>query len=158
MNTTTLHYTQSGLDNVFLHNMPAIKDDAGDEVCTIPAMGLLHKAIAESIIQQPGTLTPKELRFLRTELGMTQNQLATIFGKDEQTVRRWEAGERGIPKAEETLLRLITKEQLDLGIEMSVEEANEAVVDDLIHAKRHNIARVHDNDQMSYKPQLQEAA
>ena len=41
---------------------------------------------------------PDEVRIWRHQHGLTQKQSAGIVGVDERTWRRWENGERGIPK------------------------------------------------------------
>ena len=63
----------------------------------------LHKAIAAGIIKHASSISPKELRFLRTEIGMTQAELAMIVKKDHQTVGRWERGETIIDQNAEAL-------------------------------------------------------
>ncbi|HYW33587.1 MAG TPA: transcriptional regulator, partial [Candidatus Bathyarchaeia archaeon] len=63
-------YTECGLDNVELHNVDPVVDDAGDEVYEIPNLLGLHKVIAHCIVTSKTGLTPKELRFLRTEMGL----------------------------------------------------------------------------------------
>lgn len=86
-------YTECGLDNVIVHEMNVIVDDAGDEVYCVPNIMLLHKVIAHCIITRSHGIRPEELRFLRTEIGLTQAELAQIVKKDHQTIGRWERGE-----------------------------------------------------------------
>lgn len=47
-------------------------------------------------------MTPKELKQIRTSLGLTQAQLAKRVGLDKkysfQTVSRWERGKEGVPE------------------------------------------------------------
>ena len=79
-------YTECGLNSVMISGLTPQIDDAGDEVVIIPNVNVLHRAIAESIVQHPNSISGPELRFLRTELGMTQSQLAQLVHKDAQTI------------------------------------------------------------------------
>ena len=74
------HYTESGLDNVYIYNMPVVKDVNGEEVIYIQKINLLHKAIAEGLIKKAGLLKGKEIRFLRSEMGYSQKQLSELLG------------------------------------------------------------------------------
>ena len=71
---TPYQYTACGLDNVYLEKMNVVQDDAGEKF--IPAIGELHRVIAEGIITAP-SMTGKEIRFLRTEMGQNQDELAS---------------------------------------------------------------------------------
>jgi transcriptional regulator with XRE-family HTH domain len=117
----TYRYTECGLDNVVIHGMSIIKDDAGNEVYELPNVNGLHKVIAHAIVTTGHGLTPNELRFLRTEMGMTQSELAVLVKKDHQTVGRWERGEVPIDPNAEVVIRLHAAEKLDLNLSESVE-------------------------------------
>lgn len=119
-------YTECGLDNVFIEGMSPCVDDDGDEVYCIPNMIGLHKAITLAIIGQNGAINGKELRFLRTEIGLTQAELAKIVHRDTQTVGRWERNETPIEPAAEALIRLLVKEKVGSGTEdISVADISE---------------------------------
>lgn len=113
-------YTECGLDNVFLRDLPICEDKAGQETVTIPYINQLHKVIRLGLALKETGLDPKELRFLRTELGQTQAELAEVVHKDAQTIGRWERGETPIDGTAETLVRLMTLEVL--GQKVSVRE------------------------------------
>ena len=115
-------YTECGLDNVTIKNMPVVIDDAGDEMYEIRNILGLHKVIAACIIRHPHSISPNELRFLRTEMGMTQAELAAIVKKDHQTVGRWERGEKPIDQNAEVLIRLLCAERLELPRDGTIEE------------------------------------
>ena len=125
---TAYRYRESGLRNVFIHNMEMTVDAAGDEVVAITNIYGLHRAIASSIVEHPNAIAPDELRFLRSEMGLTQEALATLLNKDEQTIARWEKGKTAIDPNAEALLRLITVERLSLDVEMSAQEAASRVL------------------------------
>ena len=109
---TTYHYTECGLDHVFIKVDVIEADDAGNRVFRFPAINRLHKAIAECIIESDGLLDGKEIRFLRTEMGMTQAELARLLDRDGQTVARWEKGEKDVDRAQDALIRQLAAERI----------------------------------------------
>ena len=115
-------YSASGLDNVIIRNMEVVVDDAGEEVYAIPNIVGLHKMIAYAIIRKKHGLTHAELRFLRTEMGLTQAQLAQIVKLDHQTIGRWERGETPIDQNAEFVVRMVAAEALEINPELSPRE------------------------------------
>lgn len=115
-------YTECGLENVLISGMNVVVDDAGEEVYRIPNVVGLHKCIAHCIVTAEQGIGPKELRFLRTEMGLTQSELAALVRKDGQTVGRWERGEFPIDETAELVIRLAAAESLELDLELSVAE------------------------------------
>jgi DNA-binding transcriptional regulator YiaG len=109
----TRRYDECGLDNVVLQGLPACKDDHGEDVITIPNVNLLHKVLAAAVAAKPTGLVGKEIRFLRTEMGMTQAELGALVGRDAQTVGRWERGEHPIEQAFEMILRARALESVE---------------------------------------------
>ena len=67
-------------------------------------------------------MTGKELRFLRTELGLTQAELAALVHRDHQSIGRWERGECPMEGAAEALVRLLSIERLGLAPATGLEE------------------------------------
>jgi DNA-binding transcriptional regulator YiaG len=115
-------YTECGLENVIIHGMNIVIDDAGEEVYCIPNILGLHKVIAHCIITRTHGIKPEELRFLRTEIGLTQAELAELVKKDHQTIGRWERGERPIDQNAEYVIRTIAAERLSIDPKMTCEE------------------------------------
>lgn len=113
------HYTESGLDNVYLHNINIVHDSKGEEVVYIPKVNQLHQVIAQGIINKAGIINGKELRFLRTEIGLKQAELSSQLGKEAQAVGRWERGECPIDKTTDTLIRIIAAAFLGLKIDLT---------------------------------------
>lgn len=105
MTSIDYRYDECGLDNVILSGLTVVKDDDGDDVITIPHIGALHRLLVSMVASKPSGLEPKEVRFLRTELGMTQAELAELVGRDAQTVGRWERGENPVDRAAEVVIR-----------------------------------------------------
>jgi transcriptional regulator with XRE-family HTH domain len=116
-------YRECGLDNVIIGGMVPCHDDDGDAVCTIPNVPGLHKAIASGIVTHEAGINGKELRFLRTEMGMTQAELAKVVHHDAQSVGRWERNENPIDPTAEALIRLLAIQRLELDVaESTIEE------------------------------------
>ncbi len=120
--TARYHYTACGLDNVYIEGVEIVRDDHGEEVVKIPRIGVLHRLIAKALIDKRGPLDGRELRFLRTEMGMTQAGLAEILHVDAQTVGRWERGETPVQATADTLVRKLAAERLDIDPRVPVEE------------------------------------
>ncbi|HEV2629526.1 MAG TPA: helix-turn-helix transcriptional regulator [Pseudolabrys sp.] len=107
------HYKECGLDNVMVEGIPC-QDDDGDEVVTIHNIAGLHHTIAEAIVAHKAGISGKELRFLRTEMGMTQAELAKVVHHDTQSIGRWERGEIPIEPNADAIIRLLAVERLNL--------------------------------------------
>lgn len=140
-------YTECGLDNVFIEGMNVVEDHAGEETVTIPAIGLLHQVIAEGIVTLSSKMSGKELRFLRTEMGMTQEKLAEVLKVTTLTVSRWEREESPIKDAAEMLIRLMAVKRLKLDSEMDVDDVSEKVT----LSVRTDPIRIDGSDPMQYQ-------
>ena len=99
------HYTESGLDTVFLANGFRFVNSSGGRQVIIEDIDGLHTAIGVALATQNQRLSGKEVRFLRSELLLSQAMLAKIFGVKELTVIRWEKVGATITHASEILLR-----------------------------------------------------
>ena len=109
---TGYQYTECGLDNVCLEKMDIEQHQDGEETVSIPRLGELHRVIAEGIISAPYIITGKEVRFLRTEMGLNQGGLADALKVERLTVSRWERGENPINDAAEMALRMLVAKRL----------------------------------------------
>ncbi len=115
-------YTDCGLDNIFIAGVTFVSDDAGNEVIRIPNVNGLHRAIATGIVIRKNMMNGREMRFLRSEMGMTQAELAAMIHREPLTISRWERGETDIDANAETLVRLHAIERLKLNVEDGVSE------------------------------------
>lgn len=122
----TYHYTECGLTNVVLVDVDLACDDAGEECVTLPNILGLHRAIAEGIVNAECGISGRELRFLRTEMGLTQAELADVLHKERVTITRWESGSDIDPNAE-TVIRLLACERLGLNAKPIAEMASWSV-------------------------------
>src|SRR3546814_6244956 len=67
------HYTESGLRNVWLANGYKIRNVGGEEAVAIHDVDELHRTIGRNLARK-SRLTGAELRFLRKEMGLSQNR------------------------------------------------------------------------------------
>lgn len=120
-----LHYTMCGLDDVFLQNgYKRYLTPEGSGVAVANLDGL-HRAIGLHIVARKILLSGKEIRFLRTQMDLTQSELARLIGCDTQQIARYEKGENRIPGPADRLLRMIYRNILDG--EIAVREILEAL-------------------------------
>ncbi|NSX54600.1 helix-turn-helix transcriptional regulator [Parasulfitobacter algicola] len=115
-------YIESGLDNVYINGLSPVVDDDGDEVITVPYIAGLHVEIARGIVTRDGQISGRELRFLRTEMGMTQAELAAKVNADAQTIGRWERDEYDIDPTAETVIRRLAGEKLIDAFDQSIDQ------------------------------------
>lgn len=102
-----LHYTECGLDDVYLVSGYEIEKTPYGEGLTIKNLDQLHKAIGCYLAQRKKTLSGKELRFLRKQMNLTQSELGSLTGLSSQQVARWEKGESEISGPADVLVRAL---------------------------------------------------
>ena len=112
--TNLLHYTDCGLDYVYLANGFSWHDTEYGPAYSIDNADGLHRAIARSVVLSKARLRGQEVRFLRAMLELSQESLALPLGGTRVTVARWEGEpDTPIPKPSDRLLRLIYARHLD---------------------------------------------
>jgi transcriptional regulator with XRE-family HTH domain len=102
-----LHYTACGLDDVYLVNGFTREQIDGEDAVTIEDMDGLWNAIGLSLVCGRKALAPKEVRFLRSHMELTQAELGDMLRVTDQTVARWEKGETPISGPADLLLRVL---------------------------------------------------
>jgi len=103
-----LHYTASGLDDIYLVNGFTRETIDDDEYVTIADLDGLWKAIGFYLVTTRKTLAPKDIRFLRDRMDMTQAELGQLLRVSDQTVARWEKGEtKLVPGPADWMLRVL---------------------------------------------------
>jgi DNA-binding transcriptional regulator YiaG len=94
--TELYRYTECGLPNVWLRGVETHETPYGPGTA-IPGIENLHRVIGLAIAESNRQMTGAEVRFLRTELDLSQRMLAALLDVRENTLRRWELGETRIP-------------------------------------------------------------
>lgn len=113
------HYVECGLSNVWLSNGYQKEETTYGEVVSIHDVSGLHKAIGMNMIKTRSSLNADEVRFLRTEMDLSQVQLAQMLDVAESTVRNWESARVScIPGPSDRLLRLLYAEFVEEGTEI----------------------------------------
>lgn len=107
------HYTACGLPNVWIEGIRVVDDD-GEETVRIPNIHGLHRLLAQAVVGANGRLTGAEMRFLRSEMGMTQTELAQLIHRKRLTVSRWEREESTVDGAADTLIRIFATHRLGI--------------------------------------------
>jgi putative transcriptional regulator len=101
------HYTESGLDNIWLESGFEITNHRHyGELVSIEDVHGLHRAIGQWLIGQPRKLTGAEFKFLRVELDLAQRALGDVLGVTEQAIAKWEKA-RAKPVANTAAERLL---------------------------------------------------
>jgi hypothetical protein len=110
------HYTESGLDNVWLAPSGVKRRTFGEygEAIAIHDEEALWNLIGRSIANQDSRIVGQELKFLRTLLDWTQTNLGKRLGYiDGQIVAKWEkARHTPVPVAADTFIRAAYREKI----------------------------------------------
>ncbi len=107
------HYTECGLDNVYLANGYDIIESPRGRQVVISDIDGLHSAIGRFLIDEKKDFDGNEIRFLRHEMVMSQALLARLLDVSEQAINRWERGKSNINKPAEALIRFLYAEHLN---------------------------------------------
>ena len=101
------HFEMIGLSNYWLAPELVVRQEVnGEMTCSFPEFDNISAAIGLHLCDLPRLLGPKEVRWMRHELGHTQEKLGTILGYgDRQCVAKAESetGKRLSPSADELL-------------------------------------------------------
>lgn len=102
------HYTECGLDNVWLLSGYDVQDfGSRGQGVSVRRERELWKVLASGIVGQDAPITGQEFRFIRGLLDLTQAAAGRRLGhKDHQTVLRWEKNRHApVPLAADVLVR-----------------------------------------------------
>jgi DNA-binding transcriptional regulator YiaG len=103
-----------GLETVVLDRAPVLKcDSCGHLMFEGRVVDAIMRELAAFIIRQGDELQPREVRFLRELMTMTQGELATRLGIQRATVNRWERGEESVRTIQSLALRTLAAWSLD---------------------------------------------
>lgn len=109
---TRHHYVECGLDNVYISGADFVTEIDGEECLSIPQIGLLHTIILIAIVLHEHAMSPAELRFLRIELGLTQDQLAVLLHCDPNKIEQWENGSEPLDRRSELVIRQLVVDRV----------------------------------------------
>lgn len=102
------HYTESGLDNIYLHGLLQYRcTECGEMGAEIPMIKALHRLIAKEIVCKREFLAGDDVRFLRKELSMKSKEMADALAIEPETYSRWENGKQSVASCHDRQLRLI---------------------------------------------------
>lgn len=101
------HYTESGLENVYISGIEICTCSCGEKIVSVPRVSALHDLIGIRIVKKNASLSGREIRFLRKNIGLTGTKLAEIIGVDNATISRWEKGGQFPEPPNDRLLRLV---------------------------------------------------
>lgn len=139
------HYTECGLDNVYLLNGFEFTATPYGRGVSIHDVDGLHAAIGMKLAEQTSTLEGKEVRFLRHELDLSQKILAGLLAVDEQSVARWEKGKTKIPGPAQRLLSSVYREMIT-GDSKITENLEKLSALDAEYHRLMTLARSHDEE------------
>lgn len=100
------HYTECGLDNVWLADGYHVIETPYGEAVSVDNARELHRTIALDLVNNTPQLSGQQFRFLRDQLDLTQPALAKLFGNNAQTIARWEKSP-AVPPLANQLIRQI---------------------------------------------------
>lgn len=87
------HFSQSGLDYVYLVGVAHVEcPTCDDRVAAIPNQMRLLELIGLLVVAKGAPLDARDLRYLRTLMDWTQEEMARHVGVSRLTVTRWEQG------------------------------------------------------------------
>ena len=132
--TKYLQYTACGLENVWLANGYKVKTTRYGDAVAVNDVDGLHKLIAQTLIDKPGRLTGKEFRFLRTQLGLSQEALGVMLDFSENAVSLWERKDT-VPAACDQWLRMSVLAKLEGNAKLADAIARTHTVHKLIYQK-----------------------
>lgn len=137
----THHYVESGLHNVYLHNVEFRHcPTCGEDAIVIPTVERLHEQIAQRLIARTSRLAPEEVRFLRKHMGYSTIDFAAQMDVRRETVSRWETGALFMSPMAERLLRLLVAQRTRF-VDYPLERLTASVLDAGASAPAHLVIR-----------------
>jgi putative zinc finger/helix-turn-helix YgiT family protein len=87
----THRFKESGLDNVILDGVKHYRcGECGESIYDYGDLNQLNRVIAETLLRKDGTLSGKEIRYLRSYVGYSSEMFAKILGYDKTSWSRIE--------------------------------------------------------------------
>lgn len=101
------HYKACGLDDVYLLNGFTIEETGYGPGVAVQNEKALHQAIGLRLVSDRKALSAREFRFLRKQMGFTQEQLSKRLQVNTQTVARYEKDQTAIPGSTDFVIRFL---------------------------------------------------
>ena len=100
-------YKESGLDNVYLENIPLYECSCGISFPSIFRLSRLNELIALTLVEKPSLLSGNEIKFLRKNLRMPSKLFANKLGVGKTTLSKWENEAQNHSEGNDRLIRAI---------------------------------------------------
>jgi putative zinc finger/helix-turn-helix YgiT family protein len=102
------NFVESGLDYVILNNIELIHCDmCGNEDPIIRRSKRLMQQLLIGVASKPEPLEGQDLRFIRKQLGLTQEKFGALIHTDKTTVSKWENDADPIGPQSDLLIRSV---------------------------------------------------
>lgn len=83
-------YKESGIDNVYLQNIPVYECSCGISYPSIFRLPRLNELVAKTLLEKPALLNGKEIRFLRKNLHLSATLFSKALSIRKDTFSKWE--------------------------------------------------------------------
>ncbi len=100
------HYTESGLDNVYLADLAVYRCECGEFFASIPEIIKLNSRVGITLIKKKTLLKGQEIKYLRKNAGLNAKAFAEYIGIDKSTLSRWENNKQPVDKSNDRMIRL----------------------------------------------------
>lgn len=100
-------YTESGLDNVYLENIPFYECTCGVSYPSIFRLSTLNDLIALTLTEKPSLLNGNEIKFLRKNMRAPSGLFANMLGVGKTTLSKWENGLQNHSEGHDRLIRAV---------------------------------------------------
>lgn len=100
-------FVESGLENVWIEGVTALVCPNGHERLAIPALGQVHRVLAQAIVSKGNRLKGPEVKYLRKHLGLSNQDFARVMGVSVSQASRWASGSDEMGQSAEYLLRVL---------------------------------------------------
>ena len=101
------HFTDSGLDNVYLIGIKYFIKEDGSTTAEIPAIKQLMRLIARDLLYSETPLRGQEIRFLRKRLGKRAADFAQLLRIEAETLSRYENEKQDPSDPIDALVRMV---------------------------------------------------
>jgi transcriptional regulator with XRE-family HTH domain len=103
---TPFHFTDSGLDNVYLVGIKYFTREDGSVIAEIPAIKQLMRLIACDLLYSSAPLKGQEIRFLRKRLGKKAVDFSKLLRLEAETLSRIENEKQDASDQVDALVRV----------------------------------------------------